>query len=80
VGVKWGAIGVVLGAIAGDLAGWGADLEGGFGAWIWAIRQGLFKVEGSGLSSQPVIPAEAGIQDILSTTTFWIPACAGMTD
>src|SRR5690625_3249814 len=27
----------------------------------------------------PVIPAQAGIQKVLSTAGCWIPACAGMT-
>ena len=42
--------------------------------------RGLSKVVDSGLPPQTVIPAKAGIQDVLNTTNFWIPACAGMTD
>jgi len=43
-------------------------------------RQGLSKVPDGGLSPRTVIPAKAGIQNIPNTTTFWIPAQAGMTD
>jgi len=45
-----------------------------------AFDEGLSKVLDSGLSTQTVVPAKAGIQDILTSTTCWIPAFAGMTD
>ncbi|MDE2786821.1 MAG: hypothetical protein OXL37_09175 [Chloroflexota bacterium] len=45
-----------------------------------AREQGLFKVPDGGLSPRTAIPAKAGIQNIPNTTTFWIPASAGMTD
>ena len=48
--------------------------------WVRVSLQGLFRVTDSGPWSQAVIPAKAGIQDILSTAAFWIPALAGMTD
>ena len=44
------------------------------------VMWGLSEVPDSSLSHRTVIPAKAGIQDILNPTTFWIPAFAGMTD
>jgi hypothetical protein len=45
-----------------------------------AEPQGLFKVPYGGLSPRSVIPALAGIQQIVVFEIFWIPAFARMTD